>query len=84
VNTLQVLDSRPSSRLDPAPADAELSLAALLELFAPDGSDAPTRRSLRSSVARLCASVQLLSRRAAEWGAVPGRAASHTSLTGAE
>ena len=72
MSTLPVLVTRPTSALDEVPADAELSLATLLELFAPDEPGAaPVHRSLRSHAARLGAWVQAQSRRAAAWGAVP-------------
>jgi hypothetical protein len=72
VSTLPVLVTRPMSPLDEIPADAELSLAALLELFAPDEpGTASARRSLRSHAAQLSAWVQAQSRRAAAWGAAP-------------
>jgi hypothetical protein len=72
VSTLPVLVTRPTSALDEVPADAELSLATLLELFTPDEPGAASaRRSLRSHTAELGAWVQAQSRWAAAWGAVP-------------
>jgi len=73
VSTLPVLVTRPMSSPEEVPADAELSLTALLELFAPDEpGPAPARPSLRSHAAQLGAWVRAQSRRAAAWGAVPG------------
>jgi hypothetical protein len=73
VSTLPVLVTRPTSSPEEVPADAELSLTALLQLFAPDEPGAaPAGRSLRSHAAQLGAWVQAQSRRAAAWGAVPG------------
>jgi hypothetical protein len=72
VNPLPALLTRPTSSLPPVPADQELDLAALLDLFAPeDPAVASARPSLRSSMGRLLAGVQASSRRAARWGAVP-------------
>jgi hypothetical protein len=74
VSTLPALVTRPTSPLDEVPADTELSLTALLDLFALDEPGAaPVRRSLRSHAARLGSWVREQSRRAAAWGAVPER-----------
>ena len=73
MSTLPVLVTRPTSPAEEVPADAELSLTALLELFAPDEPGAaPARGSLRSYAAQLGGWVRAQSRRAAAWGAVPG------------
>jgi hypothetical protein len=91
VRTLPVLETRPPSALEPsAPAD-ELTLLELLELFAPEdpaAASASSRRPLRSSASRLAAVVQGWSRRAAQWGAVPGmpglRGSRSAQIAGAE
>ncbi len=57
------------------PADGDLGLAALLDLFAPEepASVAPAARgALRSDAARLRAWVQTWVRRATDWGSGPG------------
>ena len=69
MNTSTALLPRPSSQLP----EAELSLAALLELFGTEEPAAPsTRSSVRSSGARLLAWWRGSARRAARWGAVAG------------
>ena len=81
MNTLPALLTRPTSSLQPVPADQELDLAALLDLFAPEEPAAPpARRSLRSSAGRLRDGVQACSRRAARWGAVPAVHADRSGL----
>jgi hypothetical protein len=75
VSTLPVLEIRPPSAPEPSSRADELTLSELLELFAPEdpaAAPASTRSSLRSAAARLGAVVQGWSRRAAQWGAVPG------------
>ena len=59
------------------PADDDLGLAALLDLFTPEepASVAPVARgALRSDAARLRAWVRTWVRRATDWGAGPGGA----------
>ena len=69
MNTSTALLPRPSSQLP----EAELSLAALLELLGTEEPAAPsTRSSVRSSGARLLAWWRGSARRAARWGAVAG------------
>ena len=73
MNTSTALLPRPSSQLP----EAELSLAALLELFGTEEPAAsPARSSVRSSVrssgVRLLAWWRGSARRAARWGAVAG------------
>jgi hypothetical protein len=75
VNAPPALATRPSSLVVPLPADADLGLAALLDLFTheePAAVATSTRRSLRSGTARLRAWAQEWSRRATAWGAGPG------------
>ena len=63
----------PSSRPHPSPADGEVGLAALLELFAaPEVATTSSRRTVRASAAALLGWTQDSSRRAARWGAVAG------------
>jgi hypothetical protein len=74
VNAPPALASRSPSPVEPVPADDELSLAALLDLFAPEEPAAAStaeRRSFRSSGAALGAWTQKWSQRATEWGAGP-------------
>ena len=82
MHTLPVLETRPPSALEPSSPAEELTLLELLELFAAEDAAEPAsvRRTLRSSIGRLRSSaarlgmvVQGWSRRAAQWGAVPGR-----------
>jgi hypothetical protein len=75
VNTSTALPPRPSPQLP----EAELSLAALLELFGTEEPAAPpTRPSVRSSGARLLAWWRDSARRAARWGAVAGPSVAST------
>lgn len=70
MTTALELAPRPSS-----PAEEELSLADLLDLFgAEETAPASERPSLRASTARLRDWTQQTSRRAARWGAVTGTA----------
>jgi hypothetical protein len=81
VTALLDLATRPSSR-SVIPAEEELDLAALLQLFEAgvdgeadvDGEDGttPVHASLWSSAVSLLRWAQGSSRRAASWGAVPG------------
>ncbi len=81
MNTLSALLTRPTSSPQPVPADQELDLAALLDLFSPEEpTAAPARRSLRSSAVRLLEGVQASSQRAARWGAVPAVSADRSPL----
>ena len=67
--------ARSSSAVLPLPADEDLGLAALLDLFAPEGAAAvPARSSFRADGLRLRAWVQQAVRRASAWGAGPGGA----------
>ena len=71
MNTSTALPPRPSPQLP----EAELSLAALLELFGTEEPAAsPAQSSVRSSGARLLAWWRDSARRAARWGAVAGPA----------
>jgi hypothetical protein len=79
VNAPPALATRPpSSPVPPWPADEDLGLAALLDLFAADEPEAPqeaapsARRSLRATAGRLHAWMQESLRRASAWGAGPG------------
>jgi len=85
VNAPPALATRPpSSPVPPRPADEDLGLAALLDLFAADEAEAAqeaaqeaapsTRRSLRATAGRLHAWMQESLRRASAWGAGPGGA----------
>jgi hypothetical protein len=75
VNTSLDVAPHPSSHPQSDLVDDELSLAALLALFATEGNDsASARPSLRSSGAQLLGWVQESSRRAARWGAVASTA----------
>jgi hypothetical protein len=78
VNAPPALATRPpSSLVPPRPADEELGLAALLDLFAADDPEAvapSTVRSLRSTAGRLHAWTRGSLRRASAWGAGPGGA----------
>jgi hypothetical protein len=69
------LDLVPHPR--PVPAEEDLGLAELLDLFEParDGELSPRealRQSLRTSGVRVLEWAQDSTRRAARWGAVPG------------
>ena len=67
--------TRSSSAVLPLPADEDLGLAALLDLFAPEGSAAaPARNPLRAGGVRLRAWLRQGMRRATAWGAGPGGA----------
>jgi hypothetical protein len=77
VNAPPALATRSSSPLEPLPADEELGLGGLLDLFAPDEPTAiapSAHRSLQSSTVRLRAWAQECLRRATAWGAGPGGA----------
>ena len=76
MNASPELATRPSSPLAPLPADDELGLADLLDLFTADEpADPPAElQSLRSAVAALRARAQEWLRRATAWGAGPGGA----------
>jgi len=81
VNAPPALATRPpSSLVPPRPADEELGLAALLDLFAADEPEAAEESapsilsSLRSTAGRLHAWMQVSLRRASAWGAGPGGA----------
>jgi hypothetical protein len=68
------LATRPPSPAGPPPADDELSLTALMDLFGteePAGAPTSLRRELRSSAARLRPWLRDLVQRAALWGAGP-------------
>ncbi|MGY1855352.1 hypothetical protein [Modestobacter sp. SYSU DS0290] len=73
------------TRTSPRPADVQTDLATLLELFSAADDDAADdaapspRRTLRGSGLRLRGRLQHWSRRAADWGAVPGTAAAWTT-----
>ena len=80
MNTLPAPLTRPTSSRQPVPADQELDLAALLDLFSPEEPTAASaRRSLRSSAGRLIQGVQASAQRAARWGAVPAVPAARTA-----
>ena len=75
MNPPPALATRSSSAVLPPPADEDLGLAALLDLFAPEGAAAvPTPSSFRADGIRLRAWVQQQIRRATVWGAGPGGA----------
>ncbi|MGY1622602.1 hypothetical protein ACI789_10455 [Geodermatophilus sp. SYSU D00965] len=68
------LATRPPSPAGPTPADHELTLTALMDLFVPEdraAAPASLRRELRSSLARLRPWLRDLVQRAALWGAGP-------------
>ena len=80
MNAPPALATRSSCLVAPLPADEDLGLAALLDLFTSEEPAAAvpsprrSRRSLRSEGMRLRAWVQEWSRRATAWGAGPGGA----------
>lgn len=76
MNAPPALVTRPTSPIAPIPADEELGLAELLDLFtSEDPAAAPTaRRSLRADRLRLRAWAQGWLHRATSWGAGPGGA----------
>ena len=76
MNAPPALDTRPSPSVAPLPADEELGLAELLDLFtSEDVAVAPSaRRPLSWDGFRLRARAQRWMRRATEWGAGPGGA----------
>ncbi|MBY3554510.1 hypothetical protein [Modestobacter lapidis] len=78
MNAPPALATRSSSPVVSLPADEELDLAALLDLFTAEDAEEhpaaapPVRRSARSAGAALHAWAQELLRRAIGWGAGPG------------
>ena len=76
MNAPPALATRPSSPVALSPADEELGLAELLDLFtSEDPAVAPSARgSVRSDGRRVRAWARQWLRRATEWGAGPGGA----------